>query len=220
MCGRFALKAPKAELIQQFGLIECDEFEPHYNIAPMQFTPIVRQTAQGQRTAKALRWGLLPSWAKDASMAAKLTNARAETVAEKRSFRSAYRHRRCIVPASGFFEWQALASGKQPYYLQRQDQALLALAGLWEHWLKPDGEALESFTVLTTEANDDIRAIHERMPVILSSEDVGLWLTPETHPELLHQLLQPCPAGTLDCYPVGKAVGNVRNDWAELIQPC
>ena len=162
---------------------------------------------------------LLPGWAKDPGIATRLINARAETLAEKPAFRAAYRARRCIVPASGFYEWKAVPGGKQPYYIQPANDELFGLAGLWERWPRPEGTPIDTFTVITTAANATMQALHERMPVILQPADYGPWLSRDTAPERLGQLLAPCPDGMLSMHPVSKAVGNVRNEGARLIAP-
>ncbi|WP_149425244.1 SOS response-associated peptidase [Oryzomicrobium terrae] len=219
MCGRYALHADRQTLVSAFELSECPEVTPRYNIAPMQPSLVVRQRPTGERVAHFLRWGLVPSWAKDTSIAPKLINARSETLAEKPSFRSAYKRRRCIVPASGFYEWKTEGKEKQPYYVHPASTELIGFAGLWERWTLPDADPLDTFTIVTTEANTAMTDIHERMPVILAPEDYGLWLSGETEQDLVHQLLVPCPADWIAKYPVGKDVGNVRNQGPDLLTP-
>jgi len=222
VCGRYALYGPISRLSERFSA-SIDEmpadFGPRYNAAPMQMLPVVRQRPGGERVAHLLRWGLLPGWAKDPGIATRLINARAETLAEKPAFRAAYRARRCIVPASGFYEWKAVPGGKQPYYIQPANDELFGLAGLWERWTRPEGTPIDTFTVITTAANATMQALHERMPVILQPADYGPWLSRDTAPERLGQLLAPCPDGMLSMHPVSKAVGNVRNEGARLIEP-
>lgn len=222
MCGRYALYGPISRLSERFSA-SIDEmpadFGPRYNAAPMQMLPVVRQRPGGERVAHLLRWGLLPGWAKDPGIATRLINARAETLAEKPAFRAAYRARRCIVPASGFYEWRATPGGKQPYYIQPANDELFGLAGLWERWTRPEGTPIDTFTVITTAANATMQALHERMPVILQPAEYGPWLSRDTAPERLGQLLAPCPDGMLSMHPVSKAVGNVRNEGARLIAP-
>ncbi|MDX5408772.1 MAG: SOS response-associated peptidase [Thauera sp.] len=222
MCGRYALYGPISRLSERFAAsIDAlpADFGPRYNAAPMQMLPVVRQRPGGERVAHLLRWGLLPGWAKDPGIATRLINARAETLAEKPAFRAAYRARRCIVPASGFYEWKAVPGGKQPYYIQPANDELFGLAGLWERWTRPEGTPIDTFTVITTAANATMQALHERMPVILQPADYGPWLSRDTAPERLGQLLAPCPDGMLSMHPVSKAVGNVRNEGARLIAP-
>jgi len=222
MCGRYALYGPTSRLKDQFGA-SIDEllpdFGPRYNAAPMQMLPVVRERPNGERVVHLLRWGLIPSWAKDQTIATKLVNARAETLSEKPSFRRAYRTRRCIVPASGFYEWKTLPSGKQPFYIYPANDELFGFAGLWERWTSPDGESLDTFTVVTTDANDSIRALHDRMPVILLRENYGSWLAKPTDADALGQLLTPCPDAMIEMHPVAKAVGSVKNDSETLIAP-
>ena len=220
MCGRYVLYGPVSRLREQFDA-RVDElaFEPRYNAAPTQWLPVIRQRPDGERVAHLLRWGLVPSWAKDEAIGHRLFNARAETVAEKPSFRSAYRKRRCIVPANGFYEWKAAASGKQPYYVHAADDRLLALAGLWEHWNRAeDGARIDTFTILTTDANTVMQGIHERMPVMLGADACRTWLDAGSDPAALHALLVPLDDIPLALHPVSKAVGNVRNEGKALIE--
>ncbi len=220
MCGRYVLRSPPARLREQFAA-EFDAPDPHwvprYNVAPLQFVPVLR-VVDGHRRIEALRWGLVPSWAGDAAIAARLINARAETVASKPSFRAAYRARRCIVPADGFYEWQPRADVKQPFYISRRDGRLLALAGLWEHWSRPPLPPLLSFTVLTTEANAWMRPLHERMPVMLADDAAcAAWLDASSAADALDALLGAAPDDALQAWEVDRAVGNARRDGAELI---
>lgn len=218
MCGRYALYGPKSRLSERFGVdFDVVDFAPRYNLAPMQFAPVIREH-EGARQVSLLRWGLLPSWAKDETLATKLFNARSETAAEKPSFRSAMKARRCLIPADGFYEWAKTDSGKQPYYIHLASNEPMAMAGLWEHWRAPDDETLETFTILTTDANERIRPLHERMPVILPFETWGLWLNAARTPAQLHPLMAPLPSGMLALHPVGKAVGNARIDRPDLIE--
>jgi putative SOS response-associated peptidase YedK len=169
MCGRFALFASGEEVAQRFQLSETPLFDPRYNIAPTQTVPAVR-AGDGGRYLSLLRWGLIPSWSSDPKIAYKLTNARSETAASKPSFRSAFKQRRCLIPASAFYEWQKVSAKiKQPYCIRPRDGGLFAFAGLWERWNDPAGETVESCTILTTEANELMRPLHDRMPVILDS---------------------------------------------------
>lgn len=221
MCGRYALYGPVSGLRDQFGAElgqEVLDFKPRYNAAPLQWLPVIRQRSTGEQVAQMLRWGLIPSWAKDESIGSKLINARCETLSEKASFRSAYKTRRCIIPASGFYEWKPVPGGKQPYFIRPADESLFALAGLWERWNKPDGEVLDTFTVITTDANDEMKKLHDRMPVIVPAEDYALWLSRETHPELVHRLLVPYDSARIRVHPVSKRVGNVRNEGSDLVE--
>lgn len=220
MCGRYALYVPVSEFLDYFAAkFEDLDWQPHYNVAPLQFVPVIRQRPSGERVAQLLRWGLIPSWAKDESIGGKLINARGETVGEKPAFRSAFKSRRCIIPASGFFEWQAMAGGKQPFFIQPAEAPVFGLAGLWERWSQPDGSPLDTFTVITVGANEVMQAVHDRMPVILDPDDFASWLNKETPPDIASGLIQPCDPALLKMHPVSKAVGNVRNDSPELILP-
>jgi len=219
MCGRYALYGPVSRLRETFDAeIEGFEFTPRYNAAPMQWLPVVRQRSTGERVIHLLRWGLVPSWAKDESIATKLINARGETSADKPSFRSAYRKRRCIVPANGFMEWKAVEKGKQPYYVHAANDALFGLAGLWERWSPPEGEPIDTFTIITIDANAAIRALHNRMPVILAPEHFGRWLDPMTPLDEVGMQIAPSPDAEIAMHPVSRAVGNVKNDVPELIE--
>lgn len=220
MCGRYALYGPSSRLRKHFGAdVDGLEFTPRYNAAPLQWLPVIRQRPTGERVAHLLRWGLVPSWSKDETSAAKLINARGETVAEKPSFRSAFRRRRCIVPANGFYEWQAVAGGKQPFYIHPAAGELFGLAGLWERWTRPgDGEVIDSFTIVTSDANAVMRPLHNRMPLILDAGDYGAWLDGTADADLVRALIRPCPDAMLACHRVAKAVGNVRNDGPDLIE--
>ena len=177
MCGRFALKALPAELIQLFGLAECVDFLPNSNIAPGTDIPVIRYSPEGKRVLHLLKWGLVPRWAKDPSIGNKLINARSESLAEKPSFRDAYQKRRCLIPADGFYEWKTEGKTKQAYYFSLKSGEPVALAGLWEAWRAPDGNILRTVCIITTEANEVMRPIHDRMPVIVKREDWDEWLT-------------------------------------------
>lgn len=220
MCGRYALDVPVAEFLSYFAAT-CEDLDwpPHYNLAPLQFVPVVRQRPTGERVVQLLRWGLIPAWAKDANIAGKMINARGETAGEKPSFRSAFKSRRCIIPASGFFEWQALPGGKQPFFIKPAKAPVFGIAGLWERWSQPDGSPLDTFTIITTAANEAMHAIHDRMPVILQPADFATWLSRESPPDVVGGLIQPCHPAMLKMYPVSKAVGNVRHDSVDLIAP-
>lgn len=219
MCGRYAQFTPPEAIAELYGAtLDIADVTPRYNAAPMQWLPVIRQGPSGERTLQTLRWGLLPSWAKDEAIANRLINARAETLAEKPSFRSALRKRRCIVPADGFYEWAKRPDGKQPFYIHAADGSLFAFAGLWESWTRPeDGEIIDSFTIVTTAANDRMRELHDRMPAILAPEAVTPWLDPASEPDALSDLLGPCPDARLALHPVTRAVGNVRNEGPDLI---
>lgn len=217
MCGRFARKSNPRTLAKEFGVAEVPSVEASYNIAPTHEILAVRQGDDG-REMSLFKWGLVPSWAKDISVGARLINARAETVAEKPSFREAYKKRRCLVPADGFYEWQRREGKKQPYFFRMKDERPFGFAGLWERWEGEGGEVLDSCTILTTEANDVLRPVHDRMPVILHPEDYALWLeASERERATLRELLRPYPAEEMTGYPVSTAVNSTRGRGAELI---
>lgn len=223
MCGRYALYAPASHLQRHFEASTDElpgDLSPRYNAAPMQWLPVVRQRPTGERVVHLLRWGLVPSWSRDESIATKLINARGETLAEKASFRAAYKSRRCIVPASGFYEWKREGKEKQPYYIHPADGELFGLAGLWERWSPGDGgDCVDTFTVVTTDANGTMKPLHNRMPVLLAPSDYAAWLTKGTDTELLAGLVVPCPDAMVKVYPVSKAVGSVANEGPGLIEP-
>lgn len=218
MCGRFLLNAPVAALEAQFEAVAGGALPPRYNIAPTDPVAVVKDLDFG-RVITLHHWGLIPSWAKDPAMGGRLTNARAETVADKPSFRASFRRRRCLVPASGFYEWQAGGRGKQPFLIQSRTGEPLAFAGLWELWEGPDG-CLESCTIITTTANAFMAPVHDRMPVILGPDAFAFWLDPHTKDlGRLQALLRPCAEDRLRMHPVSMRVGNVRNQGPELMDP-
>ncbi|MEB3829122.1 SOS response-associated peptidase [Phormidium sp. CCY1219] len=219
MCGRFSFYQSPETVAELFQLAHVPQFPPRYNIAPTQSAPTIRHPRDSsQRQFHLLRWGLIPPWAKDAKMGAKLINARAETVTEKPSFRSAFQHRRCLVLADGFYEWQPQPHGKQPFYFQLKNDRAFAFAGLWERWISPTGEAIASCTILTTQANQLLHPIHPRMPVILPQNAYDRWLTHSTPVSQLLPLLRPYPTDELLGYPVTPLVNNPKIDSAECIQ--
>lgn len=219
MCGRFTLAVPAEALASAFKLTQVPELAPRYNIAPTQQVLAIRG-GETSREAVLLRWGLVPSWAKDLSAGAKMINARSETAAEKPAFRSAMRQRRCLIPADGFYEWQAQPEGKQPFHIRLADRGPFALAGLWEHWKAPTGDWVYTCTILTTEANELMRPLHDRMPVIIPPEHYDRWLDPQIHDAgPLQSLLVPYPAELMLAAPVSKAVNRVANDGPDLIAP-
>ena len=202
----------------QFEAEAKTDFQPRYNLAPTAVVPVVAATREG-RVITLHRWGLVPSWARDPAMGARLANARAETVAEKPSFRAPFKRGRCIIPAGGFYEWQARPGApKRPFCIRAADGSLLAFAGLRDRWEGPDG-ALDTCTIITTTANAAMAPIHDRMPVLLAPADLAAWLDPGTAPDRLKALLRPCPEAFLRIYPVGPRVGNARNEGPELMAP-
>jgi putative SOS response-associated peptidase YedK len=255
MCGRFTLRAPASVVAEHFALFELPPFTPRFNIAPTQPVPVIRLAPRTQagtvpifapakmglspsgpsaprRELVFLRWGLIPSWAKDPSIGNRLINARAETVAEKPAFRTALRRRRCLLAADGFYEWQAAGRRKQPYFIRLRDDRPFAFAGLWETWegrtgTDPDSSAqsepvpvrsIESCTLLTTEPNELMRPIHDRMPAILAPDDYAAWLDPAVQePAQLLPLLRPYPSEAMVARPVGTLVNSPANDVPECI---
>lgn len=218
MCGRYALYSPMEAVAVQFEAEARADWTPRYNLAPTAVVPVVAAASAG-RVILAHRWGLVPSWSKDPSAGARMANARAETVAEKPSFLDAFRRGRCIIPADAFYEWQTRSGGpKQPFCFRAADGAVLALAGLREHWEGPDG-ALDTCTIITTAANALMAPIHDRMPVLLAPADYQPWLDPATSPERLQALLRPAAAAFLVAFAVGPRVGNARNEGPELMEP-
>jgi len=222
MCGRYNLRATPQEIAEIFALVREPEVVPRFNIAPTQAVPIVRRDSGGHRESAFVRWGLIPSWAKDPTIGASLINARADGIATKPSFRSAFKRRRCLVPADGFYEWQAIPGSKlkQPYAIGLKQPGTFAFAGLWETWKDPEGSALETCTIVTTEPNEMMATIHTRMPVILHREDHARWLeTSEADAPSLLPLLVPYPAEAMQLTPVSTLVNNVRNESPECLKP-
>lgn len=220
MCGRFTLTLPVDEIREELKL---GDFPPdwgeRFNIAPSQSVAVV--TDAGARAVEMMRWGLVPSWAKDVSIGNKLINARAETLVEKPSFRNAFQRRRCLILADGFFEWKKAENKRgrsEPYYFQREGRKPFAFAGLWEFWRSPEGEPLRSCTLITTSANALVAPIHERMPVMLAGDSVWDWLQLTSQDALL-DLLRPFPAEEMVAYPVGKLVNDPTVDAPEVLLP-
>lgn len=216
MCGRYSLTQTAPELATAFDLAEPPAWTPRYNIAPTQILPTIIQTRTGQQFQQ-LRWGLIPGWAKDPVIGARLINARAETLAEKPSFRAAFKQRRCLVLADGFYEWKRTSGKKQPFYFQRQDRAPFAFAGLWEEWQQQE-TTIRSFTIITTQANSLLQPVHDRMPVILTRQAYALWLEPSTPRERLQTLLVPLDPDLMNGYPVSSLVNSPANDQADCIK--
>ncbi|MDX2239904.1 MAG: SOS response-associated peptidase [Leptolyngbyaceae cyanobacterium bins.302] len=222
MCGRYTQTQSAQAIAGAFQLSTAPPAPPRYNIAPTQLVGAVVQTQrQPERQFRVLRWGLVPSWAKDPAVGNRLINARSETVAEKPSFRSALRYRRCLLVADGFYEWQREGRKKQPYYFQLEDHQPFGFAGLWEQWeSQTTGEVLETCTILTTAANEMLRPIHDRMPVILHPDEYDRWLDPELNQSTqILPLLQPYPAAAMTSYPVSPLVNKATSDRPECIQP-
>jgi putative SOS response-associated peptidase YedK len=219
MCGRYTLRTSGAKLAEAFGVEEnLPLFEARYNVAPTQTMPVVRSRAEGGgRELARMRWGLVPSWADDKTIGNKLLNARSESVAKTPAFRAAFRKRRCLVPADGFFEWEKIGRQKHPFLISMSDGRPFAFAGLWETWHKGE-EKLESFTILTTQANELLRPLHDRMPVILSPADYGAWLSTEEDPARLPALMHPYAGGDLKAYPVNPVVNSPKYDGPQCVE--
>jgi putative SOS response-associated peptidase YedK len=221
MCGRFTLTVDPARLKEAFPWVETpQELAPRYNIAPSQPVAVVANNSDYK--LEYFQWGLVPSWAKDPQIGNRMINARAETLAEKPSFRTAYRRRRCMIFADGFYEWRQNPGGrsKTPMYIRLASGDPFAFAGLWENWHGPDGSQILSCTIITTSPNDMIREIHNRMPVILPEDGYKLWLDPEErNPQELDGLLRPYPASQLTAYPVSKLVNSPQNELPDCIKP-
>jgi putative SOS response-associated peptidase YedK len=218
MCGRYVLRHTTQEIQQRFALEEMiGEMEPRYNIAPTQTLPVIVQRGE-QRVAQPMRWGLVPSWAKEPNLSLATFNARAEGIAEKPLYRGPIRRQRCLVPADGFYEWQPTDGKKQPYFIHLKDDALFAFAGLYDHWRQPDGTDLWTYTIITGEPNAVIAPLHHRMAVILRRENEAEWLDPGiTDPFQVTRLLTPYPADQMEAYPVTTLVNNARQDSPEMI---
>jgi len=224
MCGRFTQTATPETIAKHFKLPDVPLFTKNYNVSPSHKVAVVRLHAEsGQRDAVLFRWGLIPSWAKDMKIGFQCINAKAETISEKPAFRSAFRKKRCLIVADGFYEWQKTTRDgkerKQAMRICRKDRDLFAFAGLWERWEGDGGrdEPIESCTIITTAPNELMRAIHNRMPVILPPDAYEQWLDPLSQPEALRMLLRSCPSEDLEAYPVTALVGNPRNNAPALL---
>ncbi len=230
MCGRFVSASPPDELANYFGAEEpAAPLEPSFNVAPTNEVYVVR-ASEGVRQIGALRWGLVPFWAKDLKIGSKMINARAETVAEKPAFRKSYQHRRCLIPADGFYEWAKVPGQKtkQPYFIHRPDGEPIVFAGMWERWkprledgktIDEDADVIETCTILTCTPNETMAEIHNRMPVLLAPPVWDDWLSSETDMDYIGSLLKPAPNDLLALQPISTAVNNVRNKGEQLIAP-
>lgn len=224
MCGRYKLATPAEVLRDVFGFVERPNLPARYNVAPSQEAPVVRQRRQpaGERTVQNLRWGLVPSGAKDPKIAASFINARAESLASRPTFAKALRQRRCAVLADGFYDWSGEGAARQPYLVTRRDGAPFAFAGLWDRWIdrREGGETpIDTFTIVTNAANDLLRVLHPRMPVILAGADLDAWLDPVSDPARVSTALAGVPAAALRYVPVAKRVNSARVDEANLTEP-
>ncbi len=217
MCGRYTLTKVPDESAVVYPETEKIALIPRFNVAPTQLMPIIPMADPGH--IHFYRWGLIPYWAKDKKIGYKMINARSETLLEKAAFKTPFRQGRCLVPADGFYEWKQTLSGKQPYRITLQDESLFYFAGLYDVWRSPQGENITSYTVITTEPNELVLPIHDRMPVILDTAGAERWLSPQEKAEDLQEILRPYPAEEMKAYPVSPEVGSVRNESERLIRP-
>jgi putative SOS response-associated peptidase YedK len=219
MCGRYALYGPQSRYREQFGTEDDFDLAPRFNVAPSQVLPVVSQSPEGHRHFVMAKWGLIPSWAKDAAQFHHPINAKAETAAILPMFRHAFRKSRVLVPADGFYEWKAGAGGKQPFFIRMRDGSPFGMAGLLEHWQDPEGE-VTSFTILTTEPNPLMAGIHNRMPAIIRPEDYGVWLDPGVADvQVLQGMVGPYPERFMEAYAVSRRVNKPENEGPALLDP-
>jgi putative SOS response-associated peptidase YedK len=214
MCGRYSVTVPAATIQEIFAVDVLPDTLPRYNVAPTQ-SVVAIVAEDGIRKAQKFRWGLVPSWSKDAKVNAAMINARSETIAEKPAYRAAFKRRRCLIPADGFYEWKAVGKVKFPHHIGMKDGAPFAMAGIYEVWrdkANPDAEPLFTAAIVTTGPNELMEKIHDRMPVILAPEDWDTWLDPDAEPAALLELLRPFPAEKMAARPVSRAVSNARNE--------
>ena len=221
MCGRYRLTRHRDVVEEHFGVEIEGDFAPRYNIAPTQDVATVRQSSDGpKRRFGWMKWGLIPYWAKDAAIGYKTINARAETAADLPAFREAFRKRRCLIPADGFYEWQKIGKSKQPYCFTLSDEGVFAFAGLWERWQNREAKLVETCSILTTTPNRLLEDVHDRMPAILAPEDYEVWLDPgEQRVESLAEILKPFDSARMKRHPVSTRVNNVNNDDRECAEP-
>jgi putative SOS response-associated peptidase YedK len=219
MCGRYTLASPTERLAEEFGVDAASiELAPNYNVAPTQQVAAVLDEG-GQRRLEVLRWGLIPPWADDPGIGSRMINARSETAPGKPSFRRAFRERRCLIPADGFYEWQRTNGAKQPYYIHMEDGRPFAFAGLWESWSKGGEGEVRTCTILTTGANALVGEVHDRMPVILAHDAYDVWLDPASERDELTGLLAPYPVDEMEAYPVSRFVNSPSNNDPRCIEP-
>jgi putative SOS response-associated peptidase YedK len=222
MCGRYRLSRRKQLVEEYFDSVSGEEeWTPRYNIAPTQPVPVIRQNPKEPvRELALMRWGLIPSWAKDTSAAAQMINARSETASTKPAFRDALKSRRCMIPADGFYEWVRDGKTKQPFCFEVNQGQLFAFAGLWDRWKDPSGNWIKTCSILTTTPNAVASGVHDRMPVILDPDGYDLWLDPGmTKVEAVSDLLRPCDARLMRCYPISTRINHVANDDEECSRP-
>ena len=220
MCGRFVQYSDPEIYASHFDLDDICQATPRYNVAPTQPVLAIRGTDEGKRELVPLRWGLVPAWSKGPDNRYSMINARAETVKSKPAYRNAFKHRRCLIPAEGFYEWKAGKDGKTPFLIRRGDGEPFAMAGLWERWHAPEGDSIESCAIIVTDANELVHAIHDRMPVILQQEEYAAWLDPaNTDADGLMALLKPADPAPWTLHPVSRRVNSPRNDSPDLLEP-
>ena len=220
MCSRYSLTSPPEAVRDMFGYVNEAEFPPRYNIAPTEPVAIVRTSHSGDRELALVRWGLIPSWAKDPTKISTLINARSETATVKPSFRASMRHRRCIIPADSFYEWTGKPGSKQPHMISFKSGEMMGFAGVWDHWLGPDGSEIDTMAILTTTPNAEMTKIHDRMPVILDPADYETWLDCSSGSSVgLQPFLKPVADGSLEIIAVSKDLNNPRNDRPEIQEP-
>lgn len=219
MCGRYALFTAPDELEKYFEAIvsNAGTIEPNYNVTPGMVMPVVAIGREGVPVITAFRWGLIPNWAKEASIGYKMMNARSETIAEKPSFAMPFQRRRCVIPSNGFYEWQRDGKNRIPYFVSREDDDIMAYAGIYDRWRSPEGMDVFSYSIITTTANERIQAIHERMPVVLNRQDVRRWLHPETSVGQLQELMQPLLEARTRVYRVSDAVNKPAHNYPALL---
>ena len=220
MCGRYAFFSPSEAIAQLMDIEDAPEIEPRYNIAPSQYVPVVRLSREGQRSLGMLHWGLIPYWAKDKSIGYKMINARSETLTQKPAFREAFKRRRCLIPADGFYEWRTLAGKKVPFFVTMKNGQPFAMAGLWERWRESeDAEPLDSCTIITTQPNELVSELHDRMPAIVPPEHFGPWLDREVRDtEALGELIETYRSDAMRVAAASTLVNNPANEGPELLE--
>jgi putative SOS response-associated peptidase YedK len=217
MCGRYTITVPTEQLAEHFDATMPPDVSPRFNAAPTQHLPVLLN--EGERQVQMVKWGLIPHWAKEASIASKMINARSETIADKPAYRSTFQKHRCLVLADGFYEWKKTDDGKIPIRFTLKSGAPFAFAGMWSNWKDPNGEWVKTFTIITGKPNDVVKDVHDRMPVMLLPEDEKVWLDNDAGEAIWQNLLRPYPPELMVAYPVSKRVNAVKNDDPALIEP-